>query len=159
MACVAADSGAALEVARYKGRSISGSITSRTVKRCPACRAPASGTMAAPKLAAAAAHKLKTEFISTVQQRGAAIIKARGFSSAASAANAVVDSVRSIVEPTPAGDWHSVCVCADGSYGVEAGLISGFPMRSDGQRLQIVPNLPLDSFSRARIDATVSELK
>ena len=64
----------------------------------------------------------KGEFITTVQQRGAAIIKARGASSAASAANAVVDSVRSIVEPTPAGDWHSVCVCSDGSYGVEKGL-------------------------------------
>ena len=64
---------------------------------------------------------LKGEFITTVQQRGAAIIKARGSSSAASAANAVVDSVRSIITPTPAGDWHSVCVCSDGSYGIEKG--------------------------------------
>src|SRR5262249_47237210 len=62
---------------------------------------------------------LKGDFIASVQQRGAAIIKARGASSAASAANAVVDSVRSILEPTPAGDWHSVCLCSDGSYGIQ----------------------------------------
>lgn len=102
---------------------------------------------------------LKGEFISSVQQRGAAIIKARGASSAASAANAVVDTVRSIIEPTPAGDWHSVCICSDGSYGVEAGLISSFPLRSDGRKLAIVPGLPINEFSRGRIDATVNELK
>ncbi len=102
---------------------------------------------------------LKGEFISSVQQRGAAIIKARGASSAASAANAVVDTVRSIIEPTPAGDWHSVCICSEGSYGVEAGLISSFPLRSDGQKLEIVPGLPINEFSRGRIDATVNELK
>jgi malate dehydrogenase len=102
---------------------------------------------------------LKGEFISTVQQRGAAIIKARGASSAASAANAIVDSVRSIVEPTPAGDWHSVCICSDGSYGVEAGLISSFPVRSDGKKLETVQGVPVNDFSRARIDATVNELK
>jgi len=102
---------------------------------------------------------LKGEFLATVQQRGAAIIKARGASSAASAANAVVDSVRSIVEPTPAGDWHSVCVCSDGSYGVEAGLIASFPIRSSGQKLEIVPGVPVNEFSRAKIDATVNELK
>ena len=102
---------------------------------------------------------LKGEFISSVQQRGAAIIKARGASSAASAANAVVDSVRSIVEPTATGDWHSVCLCSDGSYGVEAGLISSFPVRSDGKKLQIVQSLPVNEFSRAKIDATVNELK
>jgi malate dehydrogenase len=102
---------------------------------------------------------LKGEFISSVQQRGAAIIKARGASSAASAANAVVDSVRSIIEPTPAGDWHSVCICSDGSYGVEQGLISSFPLRSVGQRLEIVQSLPINDFSRSKIDATVKELK
>ena len=102
---------------------------------------------------------LKDEFISTVQQRGAAIIKARGSSSAASAANAVVDSVRSIVEPTAAGDWHSVCLCSDGSYGIEKGLICSFPVRSDGQGLQIVQGVPVNDFSRAKIDATVNELK
>jgi malate dehydrogenase len=102
---------------------------------------------------------LKGEFISTVQQRGAAIIKARGSSSAASAANAVVDSVRSIVEPTVAGNWHSVCLCSDGSYGIEKGLICSFPMRSDGQKLEIVQGVPVNDFSRAKIDATVNELK
>ena len=102
---------------------------------------------------------LKGEFITTVQQRGAAIIKARGASSAGSAANAIIDSVRSIVEPTPVGDWHSVCVCSDGSYGVEKGLISSFPVRSEGKKLQIVQGLPINEFGRARIDATVNELK
>ena len=102
---------------------------------------------------------LKGEFISTVQQRGAAIIKARGASSAGSAASAIVDSVRSVAEPTPAGDWHSVCVCSDGSYGVATGLISSFPVRSDGRTLHIVPGVPINDFSRARIDASVNELK
>ncbi len=102
---------------------------------------------------------LKGEFITSVQQRGAAIIKARGASSAASAANAVVDTVRSILEPTASGDWHSVCVCSDGSYGVEAGLISSFPIRSNGGKLEIVQGLPINAFSRAKIDATVNELK
>jgi len=102
---------------------------------------------------------LQGEFISTVQQRGAAIIKARGLSSAASAANAIVDSVRSIAEPTAAGDWHSVCLASDGSYGVEKGLICSFPVRSNGQTLQIVQGVPVDAFSQSRIDATVNELK
>jgi malate dehydrogenase len=102
---------------------------------------------------------LKGEFISSVQQRGAAIIKARGASSAASAANAIIDSVRSIAEPTAAGDWHSVCRCSDGSYGIEKGLICSFPVRSDGQKLEIVPGLPVNDFSRSKIDATVNELK
>jgi malate dehydrogenase len=102
---------------------------------------------------------LKNEFITTVQQRGAAIIKARGASSAASAANAIVDSVVSLTSPTPAGDWTSVCICSDGSYGVEAGLISSFPIRSDGRKIEIVQGLPVNEFSRARIDATVNELK
>jgi malate dehydrogenase len=102
---------------------------------------------------------LKAEFINSVQQRGAAIIKARGLSSAGSAANAIVDSVRSIIEPTPAGDWHSLCLCSDGSYGVEKGLISSFPVRSNGQGLEIIQGLPLNEFSRAKIDATISELK
>jgi malate dehydrogenase len=102
---------------------------------------------------------LKGEFISSVQQRGAAIIKARGASSAASAANAVVDSVRSILEPTPPDDWHSLCLCSDGSYGVEKDLISSFPVRSDGRKLQIVQGLSINEFSRSKIDATVNELK
>ena len=102
---------------------------------------------------------LKGDFITTVQQRGAAIIKARGLSSAASAANAVVDSVASILNPTPAGDWHSVCVCSDGSYGIEQGLICSFPVRSNGKKLEIVQGVPVNEFSRAKIDATVNELK
>jgi malate dehydrogenase len=102
---------------------------------------------------------LKGDFITSVQQRGAAIIKARGASSAASAANAVVDSVHSIIEPTPAGDWHSLCLCSDGSYGVESGLISSFPVRNIGQKLQVVQGVPINEFSRARIDATINELK
>lgn len=102
---------------------------------------------------------LKETFISTVQQRGAAIIKARGASSAASAANAAADSVLSLTTPTTAGDCTSVSVSSDGSYGVEKGLISSFPIRSDGSRWQIIQNFPVNSFSRDRIDHTVNELK
>ena len=102
---------------------------------------------------------LEKDFIATVQQRGAAIIKARGLSSAASAANAVVDTVRSIINPTPASDWNSVAVCSDGSYGVEKGLISSFPIRSDGNTLEIVQGVPLNDFSRSKIEVTVNELK
>jgi malate dehydrogenase len=102
---------------------------------------------------------LKGEFISSVQQRGAAIIKARGASSAASAANAVVDSVRSIIEPTAKDAWHSVCMPSDGNYGIEKGLVCSFPVRSNGQKLEIVQGLPVNEFSRGKIDATVGELK
>jgi malate dehydrogenase len=102
---------------------------------------------------------LKGEFIASVQQRGAAVIKARGSSSAASAANAVVDSVRSLNEPTPGGDWHSVCLCSQGAYGVEAGLISSFPTRTYGGKLEVVTGLSVNEFSRAKIDASLNELK
>ena len=104
---------------------------------------------------------LEGPFISTVQQRGAAIIKARGQSSAASAANAVVDTVRSLAFPTPAGDWNSVAVCSSGeAYGIEPGLICSFPVRtSDGKSWQVVPGLAVNDFSQGRIDATVDELK
>ena len=101
---------------------------------------------------------LQNDFLTTVQKRGAAIIEARGASSAASAANAVVDSVASVVNPTAGDDWHSLAVCSDGSYGIEAGLICGFPTRSDGKRAQIVQGVPLDDFSRAKVDASVAEL-
>ena len=103
---------------------------------------------------------LETDFIKTVQQRGAAIIKARGASSAASAANAVVDTVYSIVKPTAAGDWHSVALCSNGEYGVEKGIITSFPVRThaDG-RLEIVQGLSVGEFSRQKIEATVNELK
>ena len=103
---------------------------------------------------------LKGDFITTVQKRGAAIIEARGASSAASAANAVVDTVRSLSTPTPAGDWHSVAVCSEGnSYGIDGGLICGFPVRGDGKKWEIVDGLKWDDFSRERIDKTVNELK
>jgi malate dehydrogenase len=102
---------------------------------------------------------LQGEFLTTVQQRGAAIIKARGFSSAASAANGIIDTVLSIVEPTPAGDWHSVCLCSDGSYGIEKGLISSFPVRSHGKDLSIVQGIHLTPFSQAKITESVNELK
>jgi len=102
---------------------------------------------------------LKGEFITTVQQRGAAIIKARGSSSAASAANAVVDTVHSLVTPTPKGDWNSVCICSDGSYGIEKGLICSFPIRADQDGWSIVQGVPVNEFSKGKIDATVNELK
>ena len=97
-------------------------------------------------------------FIPTVQQRGAAIIKARGASSAASAANAVVDTVRSIVTPTPEGDWYSVAVCSKGEYDAEAGLITSFPVRTKGDGVEIVQGVPVNEFSRARINLTLKEL-
>ena len=100
----------------------------------------------------------KEDFIPTVQQRGAAIIKARGASSAASAANAVVDTVRSLTTPTPDDDWHSVCVCSDGSYDTQAGLITSFPIRSDGSNWEIVEGVPVNDFAREKIDASVAEL-
>jgi malate dehydrogenase len=71
----------------------------------------------------------------------------------------VVDTVRSLTTPTPAGDWHSVAVCSDGSYGIEKGLICGFPVRGDGTKWEIVQGLKHDSFSLERIDKTVGELK
>src|ERR1700722_8503388 len=102
---------------------------------------------------------LKEDFIAAVQQRGAAIIKARGLSSAASAANAVIDTVRSLTTDTPKDDWHSVALCSDGSYGVEKDLISSFPTRVHGGRLEIVQQLPINDFSRDKIDKSVAELK
>jgi malate dehydrogenase len=101
----------------------------------------------------------KDVFLPTVQQRGAAIIKARGLSSAASAANAVVDTVRNLTTPTREGDWFSVAACADGSYGIEKGLIYSFPIRSDGSKWRIVQGLSLGDFSRERIVATENELR
>jgi malate dehydrogenase len=102
---------------------------------------------------------LKEEFIAIVQQRGAAVIKARGLSSAGSAANAIVDTVFSLINDTPDNNWHSVAVCSDGSYGVEEGLISSFPVRVQGGKWEIVQELPINDFSRTKIDASVAELK
>jgi len=101
---------------------------------------------------------LEDDFIPTVQQRGAAIIKARGLSSAASAANAAVDHVRSWVQGTPDGDWVSMGIVSDGSYGVPEGLMSSFPVTCKGGAYEIVPGLDIDEFSRTRIDTSVQEL-
>jgi len=103
---------------------------------------------------------LQGEFIATVQQRGAAVIKARGLSSAASAANAVVDTVASLTTPTHDGDWHSVAVCSDGDYDIEPGLICSYPIRTaaDG-KWEVAKWVPIGDFSRAKIDASVAELK
>ena len=103
---------------------------------------------------------LKGDFISTVQQRGAAIIKARGASSAASAANAALDTVKSLITPTPEGDWHSVAVCSDGSYGIEPGLVASMPIRTiEHGTWEVVQGLPIDAFSQQKIDATIAELR
>ncbi len=103
---------------------------------------------------------LQGEFISTVQKRGAAIIAARGLSSAASAANGLVDHVRDLCTPTPEGEWRSVCVPSDGSYGIDPGLISSFPVRVNGTGdWQIVQDLELNDFLQERIDATHEELR
>jgi malate dehydrogenase len=101
---------------------------------------------------------LEGDFIPTVQKRGAAIIEARGSSSAASAANAAIDHVHDWVHGTPAGDWVSMAVPSDGSYGVPEGLISSFPCTTADGAWSIVEGLDLDDFSRARIDASVAEL-
>jgi malate dehydrogenase len=102
---------------------------------------------------------LKETFIPAVQQRGAAIIKARGFSSAASAANAAIGTVRSVIADTAPNDWYSVAVCSDGSYGVEKDLISSFPIRTKGGKWEIVQNVPINEFGRSKIEASVAELK
>jgi malate dehydrogenase len=101
---------------------------------------------------------LQNTFLPIVQQRGAAIIKARGASSAASAANAVVDTVHSLVTPTPVGDWHSVGICSDGSYGVEERIICSFPIRTADTGRVVVQDVRLNNFSRQKIDASVTEL-
>jgi len=101
---------------------------------------------------------IEKEFIPTVQQRGAAIIEARGASSAASAANAALDHVRDWALGTPDGNWVSMAVPSDGSYNVPEGLISGFPCTTKNGEWSIVPGLDIDPFSRERIDASVAEL-
>ncbi|MDX1626067.1 MAG: malate dehydrogenase [Wenzhouxiangellaceae bacterium] len=100
----------------------------------------------------------ENEFIPTVQQRGAAIIKARGASSAASAASAAIDHVRDWVQGT-GGDWVSMAVPADGSYGIEPGVIFSYPCTCEGGRWKIVQNLEIDDFSQQRLDATEAELR
>ena len=101
---------------------------------------------------------LENDFIPTVQKRGAAIIEARGASSAASAASATVDSARDWLLGTEAGNWTSMAVVSDGSYGVPEGLISSFPVTTKDGDWEIVQGLEIDDFSRARIDASAAEL-
>jgi malate dehydrogenase len=101
---------------------------------------------------------IEGEFIPTVQQRGAAVLEARGASSAASAASAALDHVRDWALGSPNGDWVSMAVCSDGSYGVPEGLISGFPCTTANGAWKIVPGLDVNDFSRGRIDASVAEL-
>lgn len=102
---------------------------------------------------------LENEFIPTVQKRGAAVIEARGASSAASAANAAIDHVRDWALGTANGDWVSMAVPSDGSYGVDEGLVSSFPCRCAGGNWEIVQGLEIDEFSRSRIEASVAELR
>ncbi len=102
---------------------------------------------------------LADEFIPVVQQRGAAIIKARGASSAASAASAAIDHMRDWALGTPDGDWVSMAIPADGSYGIEPGIIYSYPVRCSGGKYEIVQGLAIDDFSRERMDATETELR
>ena len=101
---------------------------------------------------------LQTVFIETVQKRGAAIISARGQSSAASAASAVIDTVRNVITPTKEGEFFSMAVSSDGSYGIEEGTIFSYPLRSDGQEWEVVKNLGHNDFSKEKIAATYREL-
>ena len=102
---------------------------------------------------------LADEFIPVVQQRGAAIIKARGASSAASAASAAIDHMHDWALGTPDGDWVSMAIPADGSYGIESGIVYSFPVRCRDGRYEIVQGLSIDEFSRGRMDSTESELR
>ena len=102
---------------------------------------------------------LESSFIPTVQQRGAAVIKARGSSSAASAASAALDHVRTWMLGTAAGDWTSMAVPSDGSYGIAEGIVYSYPMTCTGGSYQIVQGLAIDAFSRARMSATEAELR
>ncbi|MBI4568141.1 MAG: malate dehydrogenase [Planctomycetes bacterium] len=102
---------------------------------------------------------LKTTFLTTVQKRGAAVIDARGASSAASAANAAIDHLRNVLRPTAPGDWFSAAVVSDGSYDVPKGLVFSYPITSDGRFWKIVPGLKHGDFARQKIAATIKELE
>jgi malate dehydrogenase len=103
---------------------------------------------------------LEGDFLKSVQQRGAEVLKARGLSSAASAAHAAVDTVRTLHDGTKAGDWTSVAVCSDGSYGVPKGLMCSFPIEASGKgKWKIVQGLKLDEFGKTKLAATVAELE
>jgi malate dehydrogenase len=101
---------------------------------------------------------LEQTFIPTVQKRGAAIIEARGLSSAASAANAAIDHVRNWVSGSAEGDWVTMGVPSDGSYGIPEGVIFGYPVTCRGGQYQVVKGIEVSEFSRKRIDATLKEL-
>jgi malate dehydrogenase len=102
---------------------------------------------------------LQGEFLTTVQKRGAAVIEARGASSAASAANAALDTVKAIITPTADGDCFSAAVCSDGSYGVDEGLIFGYPLTTNGKQWSIQQGLEHDKFAQSKITATLDELR
>ena len=102
---------------------------------------------------------LKGDFLTTVQQRGAAIIKARGASSAASAANAALDTLKDITRPTPEGEVFSAAICSTGQYGIDEGLMCSMPLRTDGTTWQVVEGWEHDEFAQAKIQASVDELK
>lgn len=101
---------------------------------------------------------LQGDFLTTVQKRGAAIIQARGASSAASAANALVDTVRNLTQPTPEGQFFSVCVHSDGSYDIPEGLVYSFPVRSSGTDWEIVQGIEHDTFAQQKLKVTLDEL-
>ncbi|MCK5014595.1 MAG: malate dehydrogenase [Candidatus Omnitrophica bacterium] len=101
---------------------------------------------------------LQTTFIETIQKRGADILSARGLSSAASAANAVVGTIRNVITPTKEGEFFSMAVSSDGSYGIEKGIMFSYPLRSDGQDWNVVTGLEHNSFSKEKIAATYAEL-
>jgi malate dehydrogenase len=101
---------------------------------------------------------LEQTFIPTLQKRGAAIIDARGLSSAASAANAAIDHVRDWISGTREGDWVTMGIAADGSYGIPGGVIYGYPVTTRGGKVSIVKGIEISEFSRKRMDATLQEL-
>ena len=154
MACLGKRSGRA--VSDVKGVTIFGN---HSATQYPDSQNASIGGEAAAAVVDDAAY-LEGEFITTVQQRGAAIIEARGLSSAASAANAAIDHMRDWEFGTPDGEWVSMAVVSDGSYGVPEGLICGFPVRTDGEGgWEIVNDLELDDFARTKLAATVAELE
>ncbi|MBX3439426.1 MAG: malate dehydrogenase, partial [Planctomycetaceae bacterium] len=102
---------------------------------------------------------LQGDYLTKIQKRGAAVIEARGASSAASAANAAIDTVKAVRSQTPAGECFSAAICSDGSYGVDKGLIFGFPLTSDGQKWSIEQGIQHNAFAQEKINATLNELR
>lgn len=104
-------------------------------------------------------HWLQNDFIVTIQKRGAAVIEARGASSAASAANAAISGVRHLVDDTPADEWYSMCLASQGQYGVDSGLIFSFPCRTEHGQLRVVENVAHNQFGQQKLAATLAELR